>query len=173
MWHVSASLTLSLTMKCVSDLTSLCTVCQLWTAGVCINMSPSSPCLTLNTSCRITSPLVIPPAFLSTWRSGTNKRIQKTFTKLHLYASTCTYTWYLPRLCMIFTFMSLALACVVRKSTTSLHLAATCHSLCLSVCQVLCCIPLYSEICSGTDTNVRILWQVPPTSTTNLTHIQK
>lgn len=69
--------------------------------------------------------------------------------------------------------VSLALACVVRKSTTSLHLAATCHSLCLSVCQVLCCIPLYSEICSGTDTNVRILWQVPPTSTTNLTHIQK
>lgn len=165
MWHVSASLTLSLTMKCVSDFTSLCTACQLWTAGVCINMSSSAPCLTLNTCCRKTSPCVILSAFLSTWSSHTNKRIcthMPLYMHIYMLLSQTEYD---------LQFMSLWLSLVLKGSPQHLYiLLLPAHSLCLSVCQVLCCIPLYSKIYSGTDTNVRFRRQDPPTSTTNLTH---
>lgn len=86
MCHVSASLTLSLTMKHVSDFTFLSTACQLGTAGVCINMSSLSPCLTLNTCCRMISLLSIPSVLLSNWGLHTN-----THSGGCIHSHTCTF----------------------------------------------------------------------------------
>lgn len=145
MWHVSASLTLSLTINHVSDFTFLCTACQLSTAVVCMNTSSLLPCLTLNTCCRIITLLLILSVFLSSWDSHTNKHM---LTGSCIHAHSCTYTpapaCIIPDSTWSSVQVSLSFVLCGRLWST-LHLAPTCHILCLPVCQVRCCFPWYSK----------------------------